>query len=123
MSEVTRLYPYAPITEIQSRLYDTMEWEFSLGVLSSLATFLLRKRELVALLWLCCGYPCNASLPLCALCWFAVCKYGIPWSYSRLAFPNYPHYSIMVWLKRMAPLLAILLRFEKEDMLGNTFDI
>ena len=100
-----------------------MEWEFSLDVLSSLATFLPMKRELVALLWLCFGYPCNASLPQCALCWFAVFEYGIPWPYSLLAFPKYPHYSIMVWLKRTALLLAILLRIEKEDMLGNIFDI
>ena len=85
-------------------------------VLSSLTTPLLKKRELVALLWLCCGSLCYIFLPQYVLCWFAVCEFGIPWSHSLLAFPKYPHYSIMVWLKRMALLLAILLRFEKEDM-------
>ena len=33
-----------------------------LGVISSLASILVRKRELVVLLLLCCGYLCSVSL-------------------------------------------------------------
>ena len=49
-----------------------------LGVLSSLVNILQRKRELVALLLLCCGsFLCSASFPHGAVGWSAVCDCGI----------------------------------------------
>ena len=52
-----------------------------LCVLSSLAITLLKKRLLVALLQLCCGSLCFASLPHGAVDWSAICDCGISWSY------------------------------------------
>ena len=49
---------------------------------SSLAIILLRKRELVAILKLCCCCPCSVFLPCGALCSSAVCDCGISWQYS-----------------------------------------
>ena len=51
-------------------------------VLSSLAIILLRKRELGALLQLCCGCLCSVSLPHHAVGWSRVCGCGISWSYT-----------------------------------------
>ena len=53
-----------------------------LGGLSSLAIILLGKRQLVALLWICCGCLCSVSLPCIAMAWFAICVCGFSWSYS-----------------------------------------
>ena len=56
------------------------------GIFSSLAIILLRKRELVAILKLCCW--CLFSVPRShgAVGWSAVCDCGISWSVS-LVFP------------------------------------
>ena len=53
-----------------------------LGALSSLATVLLRKKKLVSLLELYCGYLCSVFLHRGAVGWSAVCDCGISWSYS-----------------------------------------
>ena len=58
----------------------------ALSVLSSLA-IILRKRELVALLELCCGCLHSVSLPHGVMGWSAVCDCGISWSYP-LTFAN-----------------------------------
>ena len=56
--------------------------EMVLSVLSSLAISLLKKRELDALLYLCCDCLCSVSLPHNAMGWSAVCDCGFSWSYS-----------------------------------------
>ena len=43
-----------------------------LGVLSSLAIILLRKREVDVILQLCCGCLCSMSLPHCTIGWSAI---------------------------------------------------
>ena len=52
--------------------------DMSIGVLSSLAITLLRKKEIEsALHLLCCGCLCSVSLPHGAVGWSAVCDGGI----------------------------------------------
>ena len=56
-----------------------------LNVLSGLATILLRKRGLLALLQLCCGCMCYVSLPRGAVGWSAVfvcCFFWYTYSFS-----------------------------------------
>ena len=53
-----------------------------LDVLSSLTIFLLAKRELIALLKLCCGFLCSVSLPHGTMDWPVACDCGISWSYA-----------------------------------------
>ena len=50
-----------------------------LGVTSSLAIILLKKSELVAILY--CGCLCSVSLPHCAIGWSAFCDCGNSYSY------------------------------------------
>ena len=53
-----------------------------IGVLSSLAIIMLRKRGLVALLALCCICLFSVFLPYGTVGWPVVCDCGIHWSYS-----------------------------------------
>ena len=55
-----------------------------LGVLSSLETILLRKRELIAFIYFSCV---AVSLPHGALGWPVVCDCGVSWSYSFIVAP------------------------------------
>ena len=45
-----------------------------LGVIPSLANILLKKSELVAILY--CGCLCSVSLPHCTMGWSTVCECG-----------------------------------------------
>ena len=63
-------------------------------VLSSLAIILLRKKELVVVLKLCCSCLCFLSLPRCTMVWSAGCDCGSPWVYS-LDFYSIYMYTIM----------------------------
>ena len=60
----------------------------AIGALSSLPIILLRKRELVALLYLRCGYLCSVSHPHSTLGRSEVCGCGISWSYSLFCEVN-----------------------------------
>ena len=57
---------------------------YGVGVQSSLAVILVRKRVMVALRYICYDCLSNVSLPHVAIGWSAVCDCGISLSNSRL---------------------------------------
>ena len=66
-----------------------------LGVLSSLEIILLRKRELVPLLYFCCGCLYSVTHPRNDVDWSSVCDCDISWSYSLTLFNSYTHLAMM----------------------------